>query len=169
MKKNTLKNISAKTQGVFNIIPKEFRVTLAVAGLGYLGYKIYKKMNPDPEEQEEKQLEKEAASYKDAAGNTISCKGKLTLNESVYKSLANTLYDAFLYWGGTDEDSIYKVFNQMKTDCDVVQLIAAFGVRRKEFEFKDYDLPYFMRDELNDTEIRYVNQILSAKKITYRF
>jgi len=157
-KKITLKSVGQKTQGVFNLIPKEARVSLAIIGGGYLAYAIYKKLNPSEEDKAQNQLDKEAKEL-----------GKGTLQESEYKSLANSLYDAFMTAFGTDEDAIYGVFNKLGNDADIRRLIAAFGYRRAEWGFTDYDLPYFIKDELDATEIRYVNQILSAKNIKYRF
>jgi hypothetical protein len=161
-KESALQQIGKGTQGIFNVIPKEARISLAVIGGGYLAWWLYKKATPTKAEEQQTQLEKEAKEQAKQGGG-------LSLPLSQYTSLANTLYDSFMSAFGTDEDSIYGVFNKLSTDGDVAKLIAAFGYRRQEWGFTDYDLPYFMKDELDATEIRYVNQILSAKNIKYRF
>jgi hypothetical protein len=70
---------------------------------------------------------------------------------------------------GTDEDTVYAIINKLKNECDLRQLISDFGLRRQEFRFSEYDLPWFMRDELDKDELSYVNRILSTKGINYQF
>ena len=166
----TLKKASQTTQSIFNVIPKEFRISLAVIGGGFLAYKIYKKMNPSQEEVQEEQMEKEAKTIKDpTTGKTVTCSGKLSYSLSQYKAYAESLYDAFFKTMGTDESAVYSIINKMNNECDLRQLIADFGLRRQEWTFKDYSLDWFMRDELDKDELSYVNRILSTKKINYQF
>ena len=166
----SLKKVSRSTQGIFNIIPKEFRISMAIIGGGYLAYSIYKKMNPSEEEKQAEQLETEASSVKDPkTGKSVSCKQNLSYAPSQYQSWANTLYDAFFAGFGTDEETVFVIINKLKNECDLRQLISDFGLRRQEFRFSEYDLPWFMRDELDKDELSYVNRILSTKGINYQF
>lgn len=166
----SVRKISKSTQGIFNIIPKEFRISLAIIGGGYLAYAIYKKMNPSEEEKQEEQLQSEATSVKDPkTGKSVSCKQNLSYSPSQYQSWANTLYDSFFAGFGTDEETVYAIMNKLKNECDLKQLIADFGLRRQEFRFSEYDLPWFMRDELDKDELSYVNRILATKGINYQF
>jgi hypothetical protein len=57
----------------------------------------------------------------------------------------------------------------MKNDTDVAKLIIAFGKRRIEFSFMDGTLAEFLTSELDSTEIKQVNKILSSKGINYKF
>ena len=70
---------------------------------------------------------------------------------------------------GTDEDAIYSVMNKMKNECDLLQVIAEFGVRRQEWGFEKLNLPQFINDELDTKELQTVNSILRKKGIAYRF
>ena len=74
-----------------------------------------------------------------------------------------------MYTWGTDEQAIYDVFNQMKTNLDVALLIKAFGKRRLEFSTQDMELGGHLSNDLDSSEISKLNDILSSKGITYRF
>jgi hypothetical protein len=89
--------------------------------------------------------------------------------ELQYKIFADSIYQAGMVIGGTDEDTIYNVFASMKNDTDVAKLIIAFGKRRIEFSFMDGTLAEFLTSELDSTEIKQVNKILSSKGINYKF
>lgn len=165
-----LRKVSRTTQGVFNVIPKEFRISLAVLGGGFLAYKLYKKLNPSEKEVAEKELEKEAVVVKDPdTGKTQSCSDKLSYSKSQYRAWADNMYGYFFKSLGTDESGVYDVINRMKNECDLRQLISDFGLRRQEWTTKTYSLPWFMRDELSDSELAEVNRILRTKKINYQF
>lgn len=86
-----------------------------------------------------------------------------------YKIFADSIYQAGMVIGGTDEDAIYNVFANMKNDTDVAKLIIAFGKRRIEFSFMDGSLAEFLTSELDSTEIKQVNKILASKGINYKF
>ena len=155
---NFLEKVGTGTQSLFNVIPKEIRIAISIAGAGVLAYVLYKAVTKSEEEKAEDQLSKETGS-----------KSKLTLSLSRYKSLANSLYDAFMYTWGTDEDTVYEIIGMMKTQEDLLQLIKEFGYRRKEFDTTTYDLPWFVRDELRVKERYAVNNILAKNKINYKF
>ena len=74
-----------------------------------------------------------------------------------------------MFRAGTDEAAILGVFNKLKSDCDLAQLVASFGLRRQEFYVKTYDLRWFLYDELDQDEISEVNRILRTKGIKYQF
>ena len=160
-----LKKLGQKTQGIFNVIPKEFRVSLAVLGGGYLAYKLYRKLNPSEKEIAEEKLVEES----EFTSEGESCMGKLSYRSSQYKAFATALHNAFVETVGTDEDAIYSVMNKMKNECDLLQVIAEFGVRRQEWGFEKLNLPQFINDEMSTKELQTVNSILRRKGITYRF
>ncbi len=163
--KTKLKKLGEKTQGIFNVIPKEFRVSLAVIGGGFLAYKLYRKINPSETTLAEKELDREAEF--NSQGTT--CASRLSYRESQYKGFATQLHNAFVESVGTDEDAVYSVMNKMKNECDLLETIAQFGVRRQEFGFEKLNLPQFMHDELDTKEIQTVNSILRRKGISYTF
>ncbi len=88
-----------------------------------------------------------------------------------YQTLADALYAARQgnHIFGTDEDTFYNVFNQMKNKLDVLKLSEAFGNRRLSVSLQDGNLGGFIADELNADEIDSINKILSNKSIDYRF
>jgi len=156
-------------KGLSNIIPKEAKIGLGVAVAGGLLYWVYKKLNKSPEEEKQERLEKEAEKVKDPdTGKVIDCSNRLTYAKSWYDSQAEILYTA-MFGPGTDESTIFTVFNKVKTDCDVAQIIASFGLRRQEFYFKTFDLRWFLKDELDAKEIAEINRILRTKGIKYQF
>jgi len=164
--KTKLKKLGEKTQGIFNVLPKEFRISLAVIGGGLLAYKLYRKLNPSKEDAAEEQLGEESQ----VTSEGKSCKGQLSYKSSQYKAFATSLHNAFVKSAfDEDEDAIYSIMNKMKNECDLLQVIAEFGVRRQEWTFEKMNLPQFIHDELNDKELQTVNSILKRKGIAYRF
>lgn len=100
-------------------------------------------------------------------------KSQLTYPEEHYKSLAVRLQNAF---GLTDdEETIYDVFRQMRTDADVKQLILAFGAPRIIPNWhsgafaKRRTLIEVIQLHLTRKEIVKINEILSQRNINYRF
>lgn len=154
---------------ITSLIPQEARIGLGVAVAGGILYWVYKKLNKSEKEIQQEELEKEAEKVKDPdTGKTIDCTGKLTYAKSWYNAQAEILYTA-MFRAGTDEAAIFGVFNKVKNDCDVAQLIASFGLRRQEFYVTSYDLRWFIYDELDKDEISEVNRILRTKGIKYQF
>jgi hypothetical protein len=75
---------------------------------------------------------------------------------------------------GTDENAIISVFYSLKNNADFLALIAAFGTREissgswnPEANFNG-TLTAALVSELDISEIITLNNILKAKKITYR-
>jgi hypothetical protein len=136
-----------------------------VAGVAFIGFKIFRKFGGESarETQEANQLENEL--------NTELNKTGLTYPKSQYSTFANEIETAG-FDIGTDEDAIYSVFRKLKNNADYLQLNASWGKpNRKVYDFgigRDMTLPQFLRYEMNDGEIRKINQILSYNKITYR-
>jgi hypothetical protein len=73
---------------------------------------------------------------------------------------------------GTDEDAIYSVFNSLKNNTDFLQLTEAWGKpTRTIYDFGigyKMTLPQFLRWEMDDKEIKIINDILKYKNIKYR-
>jgi len=94
----------------------------------------------------------------------------LTYAEFIYKSDANQLLIA-MKGLGTDDDLIYKIFSRMKNDLDITQLIKEFGMHNYYGKniYTEMDLPAWINEEMNDSELKKLNEILNKNNITYRF
>ncbi len=85
-----------------------------------------------------------------------------TYTESAYKTYAQRLYNA-MKGIGTDEATIYAVFNEMRNTADVLKLVAVYGIRDNE------TLSQWLHGDLSSREIKKLNQILTSKGINYQF
>lgn len=88
-----------------------------------------------------------------------------------YKVFADTLFDAFS-GPGTDEERVKSVFQKMKNDLDVLELIKAYGTRDGGTYWYSpkmtliEQIPY----DLTDSDIAtYVNLPLRSNGVTYQF
>lgn len=108
-------------------------------------------------------------------------KGKMSYPQNTYLTLAGKIYEAgcsgvFCY--GTDEEAIYDVFRQMKTDCDVILLARAFGKRDERGGLCVSDLwgtscgrelGEWLQTELSSDAFEEINNILAERGIQSRF
>jgi hypothetical protein len=89
-----------------------------------------------------------------------------------YRSLANQLFDAFDGYG-TGNTKVKEIFNLLKSNADYDALKAAYGVREvssgawnifvQNFEG---DLPATIRDEMSESLVSELNEILAKNGIT---
>ena len=132
-----------------------------VGGIGFAIYKISKKgkelLKPDEAKKDIKKLEE--------IGQTP------TYMEAQYVGFADAIYAArgCNNFFGTDEDAIYNVFRKMVNDIDVAKLIEKFGERRLCFSFTESTLGGFLSSDLDQDEIKIINDILEKKGIKYKF
>ena len=87
-----------------------------------------------------------------------------TFTSSQYSQFANKLEQAMID-PGTDESSIFTVFNAMKNDLDILALEQAFGIRSGRWQWTEYDLGTWLRDELGSSDMQRLNALLSQKGI----
>jgi hypothetical protein len=98
-----------------------------------------------------------------ALNEEIAATGKSpSFAESQYRSYATRLYNA-MKGAGTNENTVYAVFNDMSNTADVLKLIAVYGSKDNE------TLPEWLNGDLSASELRKVNAILSGKGINYQF
>jgi len=155
-----------KTTGIV----KKYQVPLIITGValaGYLGYKWYRKKNPTDE------------SSLTADEKAARAKGQaLSYTLSSYQGLANTIFNAWYQtynpFNSIDETIVLSVFNKMKNDLDVLQLIRAFGKRRAPVNFlslltPDVTLGEWLSIGLEPAEIKAVNEVLAKKGISFQF
>ena len=132
-----------------------------IAGAGiYLASRFIKKSPTAAERKDVKVLEQQGQ--------------KATYLDSNYKQFADGLYaarsaNAPFFWGGTNEQAMYNIFNKMKNDLDVVKLTEAFGSRRLSYSLQNANLGGFLKDELDEEELNIINTGLRSKKINYQF
>lgn len=132
-----------------------------IAGAGiYLASRLIKKSPTAAEKKDVKVLEQQGQ--------------KATYLDSNYKQFADGLYaaraaNAPFFWGGTNEEAMYNIFNKMKNDLDIVKLTEAFGSRRLSYSLQNANLGGFLKDELNEEELNIINTGLRSKKINYQF
>jgi hypothetical protein len=149
-------------------LPQWAKGVVAIAVVGVVGYAIYKVTQKigNVEEADKKE-------GKDIL-DELAKEGKkkpATYADSQYKTFANTIEIAG-FDAGTDEEAIYSTFRKLKNNTDYLKLLNAWGnPNRKVYDWgvgRDMTLPQFIHYEMNDTEVRKVNQILASKGITYR-
>ncbi len=105
------------------------------------------------QEDAKKQIEK--------IGNDIQ-EENLTLELSRYSVLAGNLKTALSGWG-EDEEAVYDIFKELKTDDDVQKVMFEFGV------YKDMTLTQWITEYFNKYERDTLNSILAQNDISYRF
>jgi hypothetical protein len=154
---------------------------IVVAGLGLLGYSIYRSIR-------RKQDEADALKAAQAAAielGVLQNKGITpSYTDSQFETWANALVQA-MNGCGTDEQAIFDVIDWMANEADIRKLITVFGLRYIEpcgwhspVEYLVYsvndkayggDLTTWLYYELSSSEIAKVNEILGSKGISFRF
>ena len=148
----------------FNIKPEYRPYIIGGAAALVLYYLLFrkKKLLPTAEETAVQQETQQAAQT-----------GAPTYPQSQYNTWANQLESSMFDWG-TDENTIFAVFKNLKNNSDYLKLFQAFGKREYTggiapgFFYPSYDLTQWLREELDDTDINKINSELQAKGITYR-
>jgi hypothetical protein len=145
-----------------------------IGGVIYLIYQLQKggsiiktpeeKIDAEEAKQQQEELEKEIK------------KKPLTYPLSQYKTFANGIEEA-CNEEGTDEEAIYSIFRKLKSNADYLALQKAWGnptrfVTPSWYIFyttgKRFTIPQLLRNDMSDSEIKKINQILANNKITYR-
>lgn len=86
----------------------------------------------------------------------------ITLTQVQLNTLADKIYKA-VKGAGTDEKSIYDAMRTLQTKDDVLALIKTFSVR------DSMTLREWLYDDLNNSEISKINDILLSKGISFSF
>ncbi len=153
---------------------------VVVIGAGLLGYSIYRAIKKGREKKEATQAAQQAA----AELAILQAQGvKLSYPTGQYLIYADRLAQA-MDGCGTDEDMIYSVFDAMKNNADVLQLVTSFGLRYYRpcslspveyliWQFNDQayggELATWLSYDLSDGAISEINDILQSKGITIKF
>jgi hypothetical protein len=168
----------------YNELPSWSKGVIAVVTIGavaLIGYSIYSKIKKAKDINEAniggKEAEKEL--------RELAKKGiKPSYSPSQYTSWVQRLAEA-INDCGTDENSVYAVFQNMKNKADILSLVVSFGVQfyrpcgasqpisyaKYLFDNKSFggSLSTFLQYDLSVSEIAKINKILEGKKIDYKF
>lgn len=98
---------------------------------------------------------------------------KPTITKAQAGAFAEKLFTAMNGYG-TDEDAILNVFSHLKTDGDFALVQAAYGIREVSSGYLNPEPNYkgsltgALANDLDNSYIRRINNILKTKKISYR-
>jgi len=89
---------------------------------------------------------------------------------SKYQTWGNVLFNA-MDGSGTDEEVIIKIFSYQKNDADIIELSKAFGLRKGTYTplSDPTDLKTWLRDDLDESLVKQINEQLSRQGITKKF
>jgi len=146
-----------------------------VAIVGFVGYKIYKKLNPSQAEKKAKQL------LSSVTNDIIEFKKRgvpQTYPDANYVTFANSIYEGMRYVIGDDYNQVVDTCKQLKTNLDAALTIAAFGTKQN-YAFglvplgDPMDMLTFIQTELGnewwyDNKVKQINDYWNSKGITYR-
>jgi hypothetical protein len=159
---------------IFTGLPKWAQGLIAVAivgGVGFIGYKIYKKA------QKNKLLEGSTSEVDKAKveADKLNADPKTTqkITPAQMSIYANSLEQAF-QGAGTDLPAIYKVFASMNNKADVLGLIKEYGTRKINsgiWLVPDFEgsLGSALTNELSNDEITALDMMLAKKGIGIKF
>jgi hypothetical protein len=154
---------------------------LTIAATAFVGYTVYSNIKKAKDIKKAnvggKEAEKE---LKELAKKGINPSYSPTQYTSWVQRLVEAISDC-----GTDENSVYAVFQNMKNKADILSLVASFGVQfyrpcgatqpisyaKYLFDSKSFggSLSTFIQYDLSVSEIAKINKILEGKKIDYKF
>jgi len=111
-----------------------------------------------------KQETEDANKERDIANevNNAITTSNVTLTQVQLNTLADKIYNA-VKGAGTDEKSIYDAMRTLQTKDDVLALIKTFSVR------DSMTLREWLYDDLNNSEVSKINDILLSKGISFSF
>jgi len=173
-----------KIKGFYSELPPWGKGAIAVGGVVIVGFIIYTTYS----RVRRRSALKEANVISDKAKEELTVlqsKGiRPSYTPSQYESYSIRLAEA-MNDCGTNEDSVFDVFNAMKNKADVLSLINAFGVRSyrpcaasQPISYTRYlfnsdafggTLPTWLEYDLSASDKEKINKILSSKKIDFQF
>jgi hypothetical protein len=161
--KETTKNI---TKELTTGLPPWSKGVVTIAVLGGIGYGIYKLIANI------NKIDDKLAANKEE--NLLQQQGqKYWYTKSQYKEMADQFYynaiDTFNPFDRGNEDALYKLVGQMKSDLDILGVREAFGEKRCTMTINYMPLPAFINCMYDTDEVEQANKILASKKINFRF
>jgi len=138
--------------------------TLAIlGGVGFGIYKLIKNLNTIDDKVADNKEEK-----------ALKAQGqKNWYSPSQYKEIADAFYtnaiDTYNPFDRGNEDALYKLAGQIKSDLDVIEIRKAFETKRCSLTTNWMGLSAFVNCMYDTDEVKTANDILAGKKITFRF
>jgi hypothetical protein len=138
--------------------------TLAIlGGVGFGIYKLIKNVNKIDDKISDNKEEK-----------TLKEQGqKNWYSASQYKAIADDFYsnaiDTYNIFDRGNEDALYKLAGQIKSDLDVIEIRKAFETKRCTATINWMPLSSFVNCMYDIDEVKTANDILLSKKINFRF
>lgn len=84
-----------------------------------------------------------------------------------YTDIADRIFKS-MYGFGAKEEELISEFNKLRNNTDLNKVKSAFG-ERKGVVGKEYDLDYWVKDELKQKDLDKLNDLLKQKGINYQF
>lgn len=140
-----------------------------LAGVGLVGYGIYKKVHKTSQEKQALEGVKDV----NADIRKLLQYEKPSYIQSQYSAFADALFEAMQGLG--TEKSLNTTFSKIKNTIDILYLNQAFGIRDyKDDSFfglnvKPMNLNQWVNAELSDSEKKELNDMLSKKGIKYQY
>ena len=136
----------------------------------FLAFKIVSKISgsfgKSKEEQAEEKNKQELISKTTAQENEVLAKVKPSITLSQAKQYADEIEGA-ISGLGTDEQTIYRIFQNIKGDSDYILISQHFG--KRGLPMMKEGMAEYIRSGLTTKELKWLNDILKKRGITYRF
>jgi hypothetical protein len=158
-------------------LPTWAKGVIAVGGLAILyfaGKSVFDRIKKDAATKDSQQV---VTDSKRDLQMLLNSGMKLSYPVSNYAVFSSTLIAAFNGYG-TAETMVYSVFNSMKNEADVLQLIISFGLRTIkggcflgfcQDDVYKIDLPGAIANEMLQSEKDEINTILKKNNVDYQF
>jgi len=143
---------------------------LIVAGIGGALYLIFK-YKPTKEQKDYIDAAKSMLDHLSADYGIVP-----SLTNGQFSSMVTTIVRA-LDKCGSDEDSIYRMFEMLNNEADLYKLIVSYGIAKYDGCFEG-SLPYWtvhytlgesLQSDLSSSEVQRINSILGTKGISFSF
>lgn len=89
------------------------------------------------------------------------------LTDLDYDSIADGLFKS-MYGVGTKKQDLFSLIKKLRTSYDIEKVKSSFG-KRKGMIGREYDLDYWIKDELKQKDLDELNDLLKQKGIKYQF
>jgi hypothetical protein len=162
----------SKLYKIYNDQPKAIKTAIALVTVLVAGYAIFsifqivkKKGLTDTGIQDAKK------DLKDLEKQGL----KPSYNNSQFETWASQLHKAMKDYG-TDSDTVYRIFGNMKNKADILKLIEIYGKRPEtgglfagHLTDQDLSLAEQIQSDFSNSDIEKINKIFKSKRIDFQF
>lgn len=167
---------------VYSDLPSWAKGVVVVGGLAVTYLALTKGLQALKASKLKKEALAEINNATDELNQAINQGIKPTLQNSALQAISEGIVKAS-NGCGSDENIIFAQFDKIKNEADILSLVKVFGLRKKsrcpfsDDEMEDFwssytpamSLTAMVNSELSSTEIRQLNDKLSAKGINFKF